>query len=121
LITADFALEAGREVFGVPGEITSGLSKGTNALLRFGATPLTSAADVLEALGLEPAVSAPLEVGDNASAVLAALDREPAAADELSRATGLDAAALARALAELELAGVVAEAEGLYRGVRPQH
>ena len=44
LITADFALEEGREVFAVPGEITSTLSAGTNALLRLGATPLTSAA-----------------------------------------------------------------------------
>ena len=47
LITADFALEEGREVFAVPGEITSSLSAGTNALLRLGATPLTTAADVL--------------------------------------------------------------------------
>jgi len=54
LITADFALEEGREVFAVPGEITSGLSAGTNALLRLGATPLTSSADVLETLGIEP-------------------------------------------------------------------
>ena len=41
LITADFALEEGREVFAVPGEITSALSAGSNALLRLGATPLT--------------------------------------------------------------------------------
>src|SRR5206468_7370876 len=54
LITADFALEAGREVFAVPGEITSSLSAGTNALLRLGATPLTRVYDVLEALGIEP-------------------------------------------------------------------
>ena len=120
LITADFALEAGREVFAVPGEITSGLSKGTNALLRLGATPLTSTADVLEALGLELTVSEAPDLDENATAVLKALDREPAAADELSRSTGLDAAALATALAELELAGAVAEADGLYRGVRPQ-
>ena len=54
LITADFALEDGREVLAVPGEITSALSQGTNALLRLGATPVTSAADVLEAMGLTP-------------------------------------------------------------------
>ena len=53
LITADFALEEGREVFAVPGEITSSLSAGTNALLRLGATPLTAAADVLESFGIE--------------------------------------------------------------------
>jgi DNA processing protein len=119
LITADFALEAGREVFAVPGEITSTLSTGTNALLRLGATPLTSAADVLELFGLEPTRSECLDLGPDAATVLDALAREPAAADELSRATGLDAAALATALAELELAGSVAEADGLYRGVRP--
>ena len=41
LITADLALEEGREVFAVPGEITSALSAGSNALLRLGATPCT--------------------------------------------------------------------------------
>ncbi len=52
LITADFALEEGREVFAVPGEITSRLSVGTNELIRLGATPLTKAADVLDVLGV---------------------------------------------------------------------
>ena len=52
LITADFALEEGREVLAVPGEITSALSAGSNALLRLGATPLTCAQDVLESYGL---------------------------------------------------------------------
>ncbi len=44
LITADFALEDGREVMVVPGEITSAVSAGSNALLRLGATPVTAAA-----------------------------------------------------------------------------
>lgn len=120
LITADFALEEGREVLAVPGEITSSLSAGTNALLRLGATPLTSPADVLEALGIalaapepKPAVSPP------AAAVLERLRAEPAAADELARASGLSAAALAVALAELELAGLVRQEDGIYRGGMP--
>jgi DNA processing protein len=54
LITADFALEEGRDVLAVPGEITSALSAGTNALLKLGATPVTSATDVLELYGIEP-------------------------------------------------------------------
>jgi DNA processing protein len=119
LITADFTLEAGREVFAVPGEITSALAAGTNALLRLGATPLTRAEDVLEAFGIEPVRLEPADLGGAAKAVLTALARQPADADELGQATGLHAAALATALAELELAGAVAEAEGLYRGVRP--
>ena len=120
LITADFALEAGREVFAVPGEITSALSAGANALLRLGATPLTSAEDVLESLGVEAAAPVSAELGETPRRVLEALGREPSGVDGLVRETGLDAAAVATALAELELAGAVAEAEGLYRGVRPQ-
>ncbi len=58
LITADFALEDGREVMVVPGEITSAVSAGSNALLRLGATPVTAAADVLEAYGIESPLGA---------------------------------------------------------------
>ncbi len=108
LITADFALEEGREVFAVPGEITSTLSAGTNALLRLGATPLTSAGDVLETLGLEPA-------SPKQSANDPLLELLPATADELIRASGLAPAEIAVTLTELELAGLVAEADGLYR------
>src|SRR6266487_7087386 len=53
LITADLALEEGREVLSVPGEITSSLSDGTNALLKLGASPLTCAGEVLACFGLE--------------------------------------------------------------------
>jgi DNA processing protein len=56
LITVDLAMEIGRPIYAVPGEITSALSEGTNDLLRHGwATALTSALDVLEALGIEGA------------------------------------------------------------------
>ena len=109
LITADLALEEGREVFAVPGEITSSLSAGTNALLKLGAAPLTSATDVLASFGLEPQ---PQAVEGESSPLLALL---PASADELVRRTGLGADEVARALVELELAGLVTVAEGLYR------
>ena len=119
LITADFALEEGREVFAVPGEITSALSAGTNALLRLGATPLTSAADVLEALGLAPPEAPAPDLGADAAAVLSALAEGPASADALTRATGLAAGVVGAALVELELAGLVAESAGVFRGVVP--
>jgi DNA processing protein len=114
LITADFALEEGREVFAVPGEITSALSAGTNALLRLGATPLTSAADVLEFLGLD-STSVPRPAISDVAASL--LERLPAAVDELVRASGLSAGEVAAALAELELAGLAAEGDGLCRAL----
>ena len=56
LITVDLAMEIGRPIYAVPGEITSALSEGTNDLLRHGwATAITSALDVLGALGIEGA------------------------------------------------------------------
>ena len=107
LITADLALEEGREVFAVPGEITSSLSAGTNGLLRLGAAPLTSSADVLHAFGIDPA-----DRDEERSPLLGLL---PASADELVRQTGLGADEIARALVELELLGSVAVHEGVYR------
>lgn len=115
LITADFALEEGREVFAVPGEITSALSAGANALLRLGATPLTSARDVLESYGIEPPGHVVVEVSPAAAAVLGRVRDGAAGADELARATGLGAGELAAALSELELAGAVQVEEGIYR------
>jgi DNA processing protein len=109
LITADFALEEGREVFVVPGEITSALSAGTNALLRLGATPLTRTADVLELFGIEP--HPPAAPGSPLLALL------PATVDELVRATGREAPELAAALTELEVTGAVAESAGVFRKV----
>ena len=108
LITADFALEEGREVFAVPGEITSALSAGTNGLLKLGATPLATANDVLASFGLEADAALP-EDRDGL------LDLLPASADELVRKTGRPAAEIAQALVELELAGAVAAHAGVYR------
>lgn len=118
LITADFALEEGREVFAVPGEITSALSAGSNALLRLGATPLTAAEDVLESYGVSAPEPATVELGEDAATVLERLRAGPGGADELTRATGLTAGALSAALTELELAGLVGEEDGVYRPAR---
>ena len=108
LITADFALEEGREVFAVPGEITSALSAGTNALLRLGATPLTRTEDLFELFGLERSAEGPKQAHP-------LLEHLPASVDELAGSTQLDAAQLASTLAELELAGLVFEGEGIFR------
>jgi DNA processing protein len=116
LITADLALEEGREVLAIPGEITSALSQGTNALIRLGAAPVTGVDDVLELLGLErredPVDSPPT---GPAAAVLAAVDKGARTADELVRGTRLPAGVVAAALVELELAGLVSASSGVYR------
>jgi DNA processing protein len=121
LITADLALDEGREVLAVPGEITSALSRGSNGLLRLGATPVTGAADVLAALGVDPPERSVPEPPDGpAGAVLALVADGAVTADELARRSELAAADLAAALVELELAGLVTHADGVYRGVMPR-
>jgi DNA processing protein len=115
LITADFALEEGREVLAVPGEITSALSAGSNALLRLGATPLTRYEDVLESFGLVAAERRAPDLDPRAAAVLERVRAAATGADELARAAGIGAAELAVALTELELAGLVTVEEGTVR------
>ncbi len=115
LITVDFALEQGRDVLVVPGEITSALSAGANALLRHGAAPALSADDVLEAIGVSPPPSRRPEPEGDAGRVLAALRAAPATADELARATGLPAGDVAALLTALELDGLVEAGEDGYR------
>jgi len=117
LITTDLALEEGREVLAVPGEITSALSAGTNDLLRLGASPLTCAADVLSCFGIEPDTGAVAVAEGAAGRLLDLLRDHPAGADELTRRTGLGADEVARALVELELAGLAAASDGVYRAV----
>jgi DNA processing protein len=119
LITADLALDEGREVLAVPGEITSALSRGANQLLRLGAVPVTGAADVLEAIGVEPppeperpALEPRLET------VLAIVADAQATANELAQRTSQSAGVIAAALAELELLGLVEEGEGAYRAIQ---
>ena len=115
LITADFALEEGRDVFAVPGEITNSLSAGTNALLRLGAIPATCAGDVLELFDIAAAQSSHADLGATAQAVLALLGESPRTADEIAHAAGLESAPLSASLMELELAGLVTLEDGVYR------
>ncbi|MEW6680859.1 MAG: DNA-processing protein DprA, partial [bacterium] len=51
LITARLAMESGREVFAVPGEITKETSKGTNKLIKEGVKPVCDVLDIIEELG----------------------------------------------------------------------
>ena len=118
LITADLAMEEGREVLAVPGEITSALSRGTNALLRAGAGPATCAEDVLEAIGIDrEARPAPPPLDPAGAAVLAAIGDGIGTLDEVVRATSLGAAKVATAATRLELDGRIVTADGIYREV----
>lgn len=125
LITAEFALDEGREVFAVPGSIFSKLSSGPHELIRSGAATVTSAEDVLESLGLEldqqslplgefnnpadmPAngpADGPANLSDDEQRLFRALEVLPCHPDLLATKADLDGSATIAALISLELKG----------------
>jgi DNA processing protein len=114
LITAACALEQGREVMAVPGNVLTGRNRGGHALIRDGATIVESAEDVMTALGLTvTAAAAPARGTAGHSAlstdpVLAGMDAgEPYDLDALAAASGLDAPRLIPRLIDLELKGLL--------------
>ena len=124
LITADHALDLGREVLAVPGRIDNPNSQGVHRLLREGAALCETAGDVLRSLGLdppqrakEPGSAAEAPSGSNAAetALLASLAGAERHADELLELTGLDPAKGLAALSALELrSAVTVGADGRY-------
>lgn len=119
LITADFAADQGRDVFVVPGSVLSAASAGTNRLLRDGARPVRSAADVLEDLGLDAApdaapVQRELPLSDAERRLLAVLTREPQHIDEVAALADLPINEASAYLTMLELHGAVRNAGSLH-------
>jgi len=115
LITARCALEQGRDVLAVPGNVLTGRNRGAHALLRDGAKIVESADDILEELQ----IAAPPRLRDAASnapppdPILACLTPgEPSDLDAIAERTGLSASRLLPRLLELELQGSVARVGG---------
>lgn len=125
LITARMALEAGRDVFAIPGSIHAVQSRGCHALLKQGAKLVEQVEDVLEELaGLAPLPALEADLPDDLQApdddpppaesdpVLAALGHDPATLDALIARCGWPAPALNARLLELELDGLVVRLPG---------
>ena len=120
LISARLAGEMGRLVFAVPGSPLDPRAAGTNGLLKDGATLVTEAADILEAIRpltgrpLPPDLSAqeppdfddaPPPAETDRARIVEALGATPVGVDELIRHTGLHPAKVFMILLELDLAG----------------
>lgn len=122
MITVNTALDQGRDVFAVPGEVTRALSMGTNMLLRDGAGVVITAADVLEPLGIECGDGLPgsgfepeTETGRS---IMEALAEETLHFDQLLRRVGAGTAVLQTELLNLEMAGAVIQHPGKYYSLR---
>jgi DNA processing protein len=130
MITAEFALELGREVFAVPGPVTSPLAAVPNQLIREGAALARGAEDVLEVLGLEapgtlktePGIGAASEPASGSAGSLPEAERRtleavaghPVTVDEVAAHSGLPVGEALSALVALELRGLVREVAGRY-------
>ncbi|HTB49147.1 MAG TPA: DNA-processing protein DprA [Verrucomicrobiae bacterium] len=110
LHTARFALEQGKDVLAVPGNITGPGSVGANNLIKAGATPVTSYVDVLHALGLEEHQTAATEVrGRNAyeQRVLDLLLQGVGDGDQLFHQSQLSTSEFNQVLTMLEIGGKI--------------
>ncbi|NOZ04759.1 MAG: DNA-protecting protein DprA [Chloroflexi bacterium] len=118
LITASYALEQGREVFAVPGNIYNRGSKGTNRLIFEGAHPVSDVRDILECLNLNMVEDHQiarqiLPANETEERLLQHISAEPVHADELGRQSNLPAATITSALTVMELKGMVRHVGGM--------
>lgn len=110
LITADFALEQNKEVMAVPGHIKSPNSKGCHELIKAGAALVSTADDVLDNLGLEPAESKnelDAKLSPRELSLLKEIEFEPRHIDKLAQESGEAVSAIAGVMLQLEIKGYV--------------
>ena len=118
LITAEFAVEQGRDVFAVPGSILAPQSEGTNQLIEQGARPLLKMSEILESLKLEQIPEKqqarklnPLNpVEQN---LLQHLSSEPMHIDQICAMTGLPIHDVSATLTMMELKGFISQVGGM--------
>ncbi len=120
LITARMATDYNRELLVVPGSIFSATSAGTHQFLKLGATPVTTAKDILDVLGIEEKVataSVPITTANLTAEELAVMEllQEPRHRDELIRLLPMDVSKAGQLLMMMELSGYISSHDNIYR------
>ena len=120
LITADFALEQGREVFAVPGNITSSLSNGTHNLIKQGAKLVNNYRDILEEIpGIVTQETNTKEIraekfslSEEEQIIYKIISNQPIQIDEIIEVSKLSGSKVSEILLNLELKDLIKEIEG---------
>jgi DNA processing protein len=109
LATAGFALEQGKPVMAVPGNITSPMSAGCNNLIKQGARPVTNTEDILEEIGLAPTAPTQLSFAysPEEQQIITLLGQGLRDGDELQKQSGLTPTTFSQTLTMLEIEGRV--------------
>jgi len=115
--TVNWAVNQNKDVFAIPGNIYSKASSGTNRLIKDGATPVTSADEVLETLGIkytkrEREVREIL-LNDEEKIIWEGLSFEPTYLDELAEKMNIPTALLLKILLGLEIKGLIKQLPGM--------
>lgn len=118
LITAEFAVDQGRDVFAVPGSILASQSEGTNKLIEQGARPLLKMTDILEILKLEQIPEKQQNrktnpINETEKKILVHLSQDPLHVDELCSLAGLPISEVSATLTMMELKGMVSQVGGM--------
>lgn len=119
LITADYALEQGKDVFAVPGNIDSPYSRGCNKLIKEGAVMVGNPLDIVQEMGYDFTDESGLQYNfadytDEEKRLLAVLDPQPMHIDEILKRNKLSSQKLNSLLTSLELKGAVRQLIGKY-------
>ena len=120
LITADFALNQGREVFAIPGNINSPLSNGSHNLIKQGAKLVENYQDILEEIHValpkktveKKIVKENTSLNEEEKIIYPLITKEPAQIDEIIEASKLPAGKVSETLLNLELKDLIKEIEG---------
>lgn len=123
LITADMALEQGKDVYALPGPINSNLSRGCNALIKQGADVLLSPEELLKELGVrgKKQEQKKLLLESEEFLVYSCLDFQPRNLDYLINTTKFSVAELLDILMSLELKGIIKEISKNYYAIVEEH
>ncbi len=118
LITADFALEQGKNVYSVPGSIFDGNHAGCNKLIKEGASPVTDPDDILSDFGIEIAkgnvdqVEVKAKLPDKQKQIFDVLSRKPMHIDIITKRTGIPTHEVMAELTNMLIAGYIEQRPG---------